>query len=134
MRSEGVNDLKEIDRIFNNAMTKAVEDYNNSGVKDKVTLELINIGDRPSGEIPVESPIIQRAIAISNYFNAKTDTTIGSTNASIPISMGIPSVCIGRGGKGGGAHSLDEWWLNDNGVDAIKKALLLLITEAKLAN
>lgn len=134
MRSEGVNELKEIDRIFNAAMTKAVEDYNNFGVKDKVTLELINIGDRPSGEIPVESPIIQRAIAISNYFNAKTDTTIGSTNASIPISMGIPSVCIGRGGKGGGAHSLDEWWLNDNGVDAIKKALLLLITEANLAN
>lgn len=134
MRSEGVNELKEIDRVFNAAMTKAVKDYNNSGVKDKVTLELINIGDRPSGEIPVESPIIQRAIAISNYFNAKTDTTIGSTNASIPISMGIPSVCIGRGGKGGGAHSLDEWWLNDNGVDAIKKALLLLITEAKLAN
>lgn len=134
MRSEGAKELQEIDSIFNQSMTKSVEEYNTSGVKDKVTLELLNIGDRPSGEIPAETPIIQRSIAISNYFNANTDTTIGSTNASIPISLGIPSVCIGRGGEGGGAHSLDEWWLNKNGVDAIKKALLLLIAEANLSN
>ena len=134
MRSVNGERLKQIDEIFNNSMQNAVNDYNKSGVKDKVILELTNIGNRPSGEISIESPIIQRAIAISNFYNAKTDTTIGSTNASIPISMGIPSVCIGRGGEGGGAHSLNEWWLNKNGVDAIKKALLLTIAEAKLAN
>jgi hypothetical protein len=47
--------------------------------------------------------------------------------------MGIPSVTIGRGGQGGGAHSLDEWWLNDaTGAASIKLALLLLVSEAGL--
>ena len=132
MRSESVSQLKRIDEIFTSSMQKAVTDYNNSGVNDKVILELVNIGSRPSGETPIKSPLIQRAIAVSNFLNANTKTTRGSTNANIPISLGIPAVTIGRGGKGGGAHSLGEWWLNENGVAAIKKALLLTIVEAKL--
>jgi len=132
MRSESPSQLKQIDEIFTSSMQKAVMDYNNSGVDDKVTLELVNIGSRPSGKTPILTPLIQHAIAVSNILNANTRTTIGSTNANIPISLGIPAVTIGRGGNGGGAHSLGEWWINDNGVDAIKLALLLALSEAKL--
>lgn len=37
---------------------------------------------------------------------------------------------IGRGGTGGGGHSLREWWLNDGGDLAIKQAVLVLLAEA----
>lgn len=131
MRSVSEHRLNKIDSIFKSSMYGALKEYNNSGVRDSITLELLKIGDRPSGEIPVKTPLIQRAIAVSNYFNAKTKVTRGSTNANIPISMGIPAVTIGRGGKGGGAHSLGEWWINKNGTAAIKKALLLTVLEAK---
>lgn len=132
MRSVSEHRLNKIDSIFKSSMYGALKEYNNSGVRDSITLELLKIGDRPSGKTPVKTPLIQRAIAVSNYFNAKTKVTIGSTNANIPISMGIPAVTIGRGGKGGGAHSLGEWWININGTAAIKKALLLIVLEAKL--
>ncbi len=131
MRSVSEHRLSQIDSIFKSSMYSALKEYNNSGVQDSITLELLKIGDRPSGEIPVKIPLIQRAIAVSNYFNAKTKVTRGSTNANIPISRGIPAVTIGRGGKGGGAHSLGEWWININGTVAIKKALLLTVLEAK---
>ena len=78
--------------------------------------------------------MIQRALAATAYFKARPFLTRGSTNSNIPISLGVPAVTIGRGGKGGGAHSLGEWWLNDNGADAIKLALLIVAAEAGIVN
>ena len=51
-------------------------------------------------------------------------------NSNIPIAKGIPAVTIGRGGDGGKAHSLDEWWINKEGHKAIQLALLILLMEA----
>lgn len=133
MRSVSADRLKEIDAIFLKSMRKAVDEYNASGIKDAITLELVKIGDRPSGETAVDNPLVQRAIAVSNYFNASPKLTIGSTNASIPISKGVPAITIGRGGKGGSAHALGEWWINDNGAEAIKLALLLTLAEAGIS-
>lgn len=133
MRSVSADRLKEIDGIFIKSMRKAVDEYNASGIKDSIALELVKIGDRPSGKTDVNTPLVQRAIAVSNYFNTKPKLTIGSTNASIPISKGIPAITIGRGGRGGSAHALGEWWINDNGAEAIKLALLLTLSEAGIS-
>jgi len=134
MRSVSEERLDRIDSIFKSSMNKSLAAYNNTGVKGAVILELIKIGSRPSGELPIKTPLVQRAIAVSNFFEANTRVTRGSTNGNIPISMGIPAVTIGRGGVGGGAHSLGEWWMNKNGAEAIKLALLLTLAEAGLGN
>jgi acetylornithine deacetylase/succinyl-diaminopimelate desuccinylase-like protein len=133
MRSVDEERLIQIDSIFKFSMKAALKEYNNSGVRDSISLELIKIGSRPSGMMPVETSLIQRAIAASNFFNATVKLTRGSTNANIPISIGIPAVTIGRGGNGGGAHSLGEWWINKNGAEAIKLALLLTLSEAEIS-
>lgn len=130
MRSVSEKRLKGIDSIFNASMRRALKEYNTTGVKESVDLELQKIGERPSGQTPVDSELIQRAVAVTNFFKVKPRLTIGSTNSNIPISKGIAAVTIGRGGKGGGAHSLDEWWINKDGAEAIKLALLLTLTEA----
>lgn len=95
-----------------------------------LTLEVEKIGNRPSGELPDTLPLVQRTIAATTYFGATPYLTRGSTNSNIPISKGIPAVTIGRGGNGGKAHSLDEWWINEEGHKAIQLALLLLLSEA----
>ena len=64
-----------------------------------------------------------------NIWVLNLNLTIGSTNSNIPISLGVPSVTIGRGGDGAGAHSLDEWWLNKDGYKSIQLALLILLSE-----
>lgn len=134
MRSVEATMLVEIDQIFKASMKAALEEYNDSGVNDKITLELIKIGDRPSGELAITTPLIQRAIAATNLFGETPKLTRGSTNGNIPIALGIPAVTLGRGGKGGGAHSLGEWWMNEDGVKAIKMALLVTMAEAGLAD
>lgn len=134
MRSVDKTRLIEIDSVFKSSMQTALDTYNNTGITDKITMELIKIGDRPSGELAIETPLVQRAISATQIFGFEPSLTRGSTNSNIPIAMGIPAVTIGRGGEGGGAHSLNEWWLNKNGAEAIKLALLLTVAEAGYAN
>lgn len=134
MRSVSSLRLEEIENIFKESITRAVKDYNASNIKDEVTLKLDKIGERPSGELSKDLPLIQRAMAATLLFGEKPELTIGSTNASIPISKNIPAICIGRGGESGGAHSLHEWYLNKKGAEAIKLALLITLSEAELIN
>lgn len=134
MRSVSPDRLDEIEALFISTMKSSVKEYNQSGVRDSVWLELVKMGDRPSGEIDMETPLIQRALAVTTHMGAEPRLTRGSTNSNIPISLGIPSVTIGRGGIGSGAHSLDEWWVNKDGAEAIKLALLLTLAEAEYTN
>ncbi|MEP3211290.1 MAG: M20/M25/M40 family metallo-hydrolase [Maribacter sp.] len=133
MRSVDATRLVQMDSIFKASMNTAVEEYNATGVHDQIALELIKIGDRPSGELPLTTPLVQRAIAATTFFGETPKLTRGSTNGNIPIAMGIPAVTLGRGGKGGGAHSLGEWWMNADGAKAIKLALLITMADAGLS-
>ncbi|SMB99606.1 hypothetical protein SAMN00120144_3694 [Hymenobacter roseosalivarius DSM 11622] len=72
-------------------------------------------------------------VTVVRAFGLEPQLDVASTNANIPFANGIPAVTISRGGTGGGAHSLDEWWLNENEHLAIQQALLLVLAEAGLA-
>tara|TARA_R110002073_G_scaffold312586_1_gene484085 strand:+ start:9773 stop:11071 length:1299 start_codon:yes stop_codon:yes gene_type:complete len=132
MRSLSPQRLLEIDAILKKSMNRAIKEYNASGVKDKITLEMIPIGDRPSGETSVDTPLIQRVIASASYVGISTQLQTSSTNSNIPISKNVPAVTISRGGKSTRAHSLDEKWTNIDGTKNIKMALLILLAEAGL--
>ncbi len=133
IRSIDPSRIRAMDSLFKVNMQRAIEDYNQSDVEEEVMLELELIGDRPSGELSRDTPLIQRSIAATILLGARLRETTGSTNGNIPISLGIPSVTLGRGGRGNNAHSLDEWWANIDGVRAIKLALLVTIGEAGLS-
>ena len=133
MRSLSPEKLKGIEQILLREIQRGLDDYN-QGVKrgEKLSLLAEKIGERPSGDLGDELPLIKRTAAVIEHFGYKASVGTGSTNSNIPISLGIPSVTIGRGGKGGAAHSLDEWWINDKGAEAIQFGLLMLIAEAGL--
>lgn len=134
MRSIEPDRLKKIDEIFKASMNKGLEEYNSQVKKGPpLTLNIETIGLRPSGVQSSDLPVIQRSMAAAKYFKADPSISPSSTNSNIPISMGIPSITIGRGGVGGGAHALNEWWINRNGAEAIKFALLLTVAESGLA-
>jgi len=99
----------------------------------EIELELDQIGDRPSGEVADDHPLVERALAVMPLFGAVPALTRSSTDSNIPISLGIPAVTIGSGGIGMGAHSPGEWWINRNGHLGIQANLLLLVSEAGLA-
>ena len=131
MRSESPDRLVQIESILKTSVQKALEEHNAMKRRGPdLTVDVNKIGDRPSGELPESLPLIQRSIAVASFFGETPRLTRGSTNSNIPIAKGIPAVTIGRGGKSGGAHSLSEWWYDDDGYKAIQLALLTLVAEA----
>jgi acetylornithine deacetylase/succinyl-diaminopimelate desuccinylase-like protein len=133
MRSVSPEQLEGINRLFRNAVTKAVDEQNKIRRNgDPVTAELEMVGNRPSGSIDPSTPIIQRAMATTRLFGIEPSLGTGSTDSNVPIARGIPAVTIGRGGEGDGAHSLREWWADVDGYLAIQRALLLAVSEAGL--
>ena len=134
MRSVSPPRLDTLDEIFKRCMKKALEEQNSlARLGEELTIEIDKIGDRPSGELSSKTPLIQRAMAASAFLGKSPILMRGSTNANIPIALGVPAVTIGRGGKSAFAHSLDEWWLDDEGYKATQMAFLLLVLEAGLA-
>ncbi len=75
-----------------------------------VTVKADVIGDRPSGSIPVEHPLVlaaKDALAAVGYLQP-ADLRMSSTDANIPLSRGIPAICVGVT-EGSNAHRLQEW-------------------------
>ncbi|NNF27995.1 MAG: M20/M25/M40 family metallo-hydrolase [Gemmatimonadetes bacterium] len=133
MRSVSPESLDRIDRALHQAVTRALDHEN--GLRREgppLEAEVDQIGNRPSGEIADDHPLVLRAMAATRVFGAEPSLSRSSTDSNIPISLGIPAVTIGRGGVGDHNHSLNEWWINRDGHLAIQQALLLLVAEAGL--
>ena len=132
-RSIDPSRLDDLKIILEEAVQLGLEEQNalrRGGRELTVNIEMI--GKRPSGELSPELPLIQRAMAALAPFAEEPYLRRGSTNANIPISLGIPAVTIGRGGVGGRAHSLLEWWANKDGYKGVQYALLVLLAESGL--
>ncbi|HTE23184.1 M20/M25/M40 family metallo-hydrolase [Flavitalea sp.] len=135
MRSESPDRLSGIDSLLQGAIKKALAEENQMKRRGSdLTVDVALVGDRPSGVQSNTLPLVQRSMASAMLLGATPRLGISSTDSNIPISKGVPAVTIGRGGVGGGAHALDEWWINDKGHLAIQNALLILVSEAGLVD
>ncbi|MDP9052630.1 MAG: M20/M25/M40 family metallo-hydrolase [Acidobacteriota bacterium] len=97
------------------------------------TLSIETIGDRPGGALPDKSPLLATLRAVDRHLNLRTETGLGSTDANIPLSLGIPAIAIGAGGQGGGIHTLQEWYDPSGRSAALRRILLTLLDTAHLA-
>jgi acetylornithine deacetylase/succinyl-diaminopimelate desuccinylase-like protein len=135
MRSQSPASLSVIEQAFLDAMRRGLAEEN-ALRREGPALELDadKIGDRPSGELDPSLPLIQRAMAATAHYGVEGQISRSSTNSNIPISLGVPAVTLGRGGAGFGGHSPQEGWMNVDGHLAIQRALLVVVSEAGLAD
>jgi acetylornithine deacetylase/succinyl-diaminopimelate desuccinylase-like protein len=93
----------------------------------KVTLAIENIGDRPAAELSSNARILQIVRAADKHLRIESFPRLASTDANVPLSLGIESTTIGAGGDGGGAHTLREWFDCTNRDLGLKRILLVLL-------
>jgi len=96
-------------------------------VADPTNISVQTIGNRPAATLPDDSPILHTLRAVDRHLNLRTETRLGSTDANIPISLGIPAVAVGSGGNGGGIHTLQEWYEPTGRETALRRILLTLL-------
>jgi acetylornithine deacetylase/succinyl-diaminopimelate desuccinylase-like protein len=85
------------------------------------------IGDRPAADLPHDSPLMEAIKAVDRHLGLRTDLRLGSTDANIPLSLGIPAVSLGAGGEGGGAHTSAEWYSAANRELGLRRVLLITL-------
>ena len=111
IRSETKEELNKAVENFTRLMHDAAEEENRarSTSQGKIEIDVQLIGDRPFGEISENAPIIQTAEAVIRAFGMTPTVGVSSTDANIPLSMGIPAITLESGGTGSRNHTLEEW-------------------------
>ena len=110
LRSESQAALDSVDARFRAAVAQALTEENARWPQSRtrLTVEVKEIGKRPAGAQPDTAFVVRTALAAGRALGAAPETSASSTDANIPISLGIPAITIDGGGRGTGAHSLSE--------------------------
>ena len=134
MRSESRVELQRLDERFVALVGEAVREENaaRSTARGPITVDLKLIGDRPSGETPLDSRLVHVAAASISAAGLKPTFIPNSTDANVPISLGIPAITLDPGGDTGGAHALGEW-ISIEKVSSLRGVHILLATLLVLA-
>ncbi|CAN7644327.1 M20/M25/M40 family metallo-hydrolase [Bosea sp. LjRoot9] len=111
LRSESAEQLAKLDARWREIVAAAVEQENaiRSTSEGAITVDIRTLGDRPAGNTAMDTDIVQFATAAVKAQGFAPTHEASSTDANIPMSLGIPAIKIGSGGTGGRAHSLGEW-------------------------
>ena len=115
MRSVDLKELEDLEARVLTAFEKGVELENarwpKADAEHQLRLVKTQIGNRPAGQQPDDSPVVQAALCAMQKMGLEVkQCRSSSTDANKPISIGVPSVCIGTGGVTHNEHSLKEFF------------------------
>jgi tripeptide aminopeptidase len=102
-------DLRSENEESLNKLSKQVEDLVKKSSRNGVKVRSELIGQRPSGMISTNHPLVRLAFRSLQSVGIQPRYNTGSTDANIPLSLGLPSICIGLS-TGAGAHTVDEYF------------------------
>jgi tripeptide aminopeptidase len=121
-------------------MEAALRDAVDSGIREEMSAARVNndslqssvrsLGSRPAGKLPDDSPLLETLRNVDAFLGNRSRLERSSTDANIPLSLGIPAVSIGGGGKGGGSHTLAEWYDATGRATGLKRLFLLTVALA----
>lgn len=129
LRSAAENELRRLDAYFRRAMRDAVDEENvkRRAGDPELKLKLDLIGERPTGETPSDSPLVELAIETTRMLGFEPRLDQSSTDSNLPISLGIPAITLGAGGTSGYSHTLDEWYDPRHRDIGLKRGLLVVL-------
>ena len=91
----------------------------------KISIE--TIGNRPAAELSADSELLTTLRAVDRHLNLTTTPHLASTDANLPLSLGLPALAIGTGGQGGGIHTVHEWYDPSGREIALRRIALVLM-------
>jgi tripeptide aminopeptidase len=132
MRSSDPSSLASLDARFQRAVDSAVAEENARwGNRPTITVVKDLVGDRPAGSTSASAPIVQTAQAVARALGVDAPFSEGSTDANVPMSLKIPAITIGAGGRGSDAHAPSESYDTTDSWKGTENALLLAIALAQ---
>ncbi len=141
IRSTSMAEMERLERALRQALDQAVEEETRTTETRTVSrrrpfglsCEVVVIGNRPAGELYPNARILQVVRAVDVQLGNAAQVQRASTDANIPLSLGLEAIAIGGGGAGGGAHTLQEWFDCGGRELGLKRILLTLLGLAGVA-
>jgi tripeptide aminopeptidase len=137
IRSTSMAEMERLEQALRLALNRAVEDEtmaaemrSSSQKRPGVSCEVVFIGNRPAGELQAGARILQVVRAVDAQLSNAAQIQRASTDANVPLSLGLEAVAIGGGGSGGGAHTLQEWFDSSGRELGLKRILLTMLALA----
>jgi acetylornithine deacetylase/succinyl-diaminopimelate desuccinylase-like protein len=124
IRSEDNARMDALVDLLSSAAERAREIENQRASGGKVAVKVREIGSRPAAALPDESPLVQYVRAVDAHLGIRSHLDTSSTDANIPLSLGVPAIALGAGGAGGGAHTTQEWYRPEARDLGLKRLLL----------
>jgi acetylornithine deacetylase/succinyl-diaminopimelate desuccinylase-like protein len=132
MRSSDPASLAAVDAGFQKAVDAAVVEENQRWAKPgMITVVKELVGDRPAGSTPENSPIVRTGLSAATVLGFSANLGEGSTDSNIPMSLKIPAITIGGGGRGRDAHALTESFDTTDSWMGTQHAMLVTIALAQ---
>jgi acetylornithine deacetylase/succinyl-diaminopimelate desuccinylase-like protein len=138
-RSTSTEELVRLEVELHRAVEDAVEQMNarakaaGADGRGLLAFAIDTIGDRPAAQLAEDSPLLEALLAVDRHLGLKTELRLGSTDANLPLSLGVPALSMGAGGEGGGAHTLAEWYSARDRETGLKRVLLLVLAMVEWA-
>jgi acetylornithine deacetylase/succinyl-diaminopimelate desuccinylase-like protein len=136
MRSESEAELDRLEAGLRKAIEAGVAEEMASAsaaghaADPRIEIAFRSLGDRPGGELPADAPLLEAVRQADRYLNNQSRLERSSTDANIPLSLGIPAIAVGGGGRSGGAHSPGEWYDPTGRELGVKRILLTALAVA----
>jgi acetylornithine deacetylase/succinyl-diaminopimelate desuccinylase-like protein len=133
IRSTSAEEMERLERALRAAVEKAVAEEaagQRRGVQARLSAEIASIGSRPAAELREDARILEVIRAVDAHLGNTARLHRASTDANIPLSLGLEAVSLGAGGSGGGAHTLHEWYDPSGRELALQRILLAALTLA----
>jgi acetylornithine deacetylase/succinyl-diaminopimelate desuccinylase-like protein len=130
LRSESAGRIDEMAALLATSVDEAVN-IENSRIENtrgtaRVAGKLKEIGSRPGGGLASDAPLLESMRAVDAHLGIRSHLDCSSTDANIPLSLGIQAISIGTGGQGGGAHTPAEWYHPEGRELGLRRILLAL--------
>lgn len=136
IRSEDEETAAELERRARRMLEHGVDRANAGRRRGEPKLELRTerTGHRPGGRTPPDAEVLLAAEAATRFVGRRPERVASSTDANVPMALGVPAVALGAGGDSGEIHTTAEWYSNDGGPDGAERALLILLAVAGVAD
>jgi len=126
IRSETNAPMDDLVQALTQSVEKALEQEHARATTGRLTAKLKEIGSRPAGRLAPDSPLLTALRQVDAHLGLRTRQECASTDANIPLSLGLQAISIGAGGQGGGAHTPHEWFSPEGRDLGLKRIVLTL--------
>lgn len=100
-------DMRSVDRGALEELATRARGVVERAAGDGLTVAIDVLGERPAGALPANAPLVATAGSVLRALGIQPVFDASSTDANIPISLGVPAICIGIT-HGSFGHTVEE--------------------------